>query len=184
MQLNQYAKGEWRNEYQRVGAQVDEDFDAYLKRLMLTQCKQKITMFRHLANQGNPWAMYQLGQAHSKGLGVTQDDAAAQDWYKQAALNEYTDAYLALGALNTDGIAFPPKLTDAFEWYMKAAQQGNAQAQFIVAGQYRNGQGVARDLSQAEAWYKKSAQQNYPNAKTKLVEMVKAGEIKKSRFGW
>lgn len=184
MQLAQYKVGAWRAEYSRISQQIDEDFDALLPTFMRTQCKQKVALFRHLATQDNAWAMYQLGQAYAKGDGVKQDDTAAQDWYKQSALHEYTDAYLALGSLNIDGIAFPPNYAEAFEWYMKAAQQGDATAQFFIGGMYYQGKGITRDVGEAEAWYIKSAAQDHAGAKAKLAAMADAGEINKPFFGW
>lgn len=184
MQLAQYKVGEWRAEYSGISENVDEDFDALLPTFMRTQCKQKITLFRHLATQGNAWGMYQLGQAYAKGDGVTQDDATAQDWYKQSALHEYTAAYLALGSLNIDGIAFPPNYAEAFDWYLKAAQQGDAMAQFLVGKLYYQGKGVARNVDEAEAWLIKSAAQDHAGAKAQLAAMADAGEIKKPFFGW
>lgn len=184
MQLAQYKVGEWRAEYSGISERVDENFDALLPTFMRTQCKQKITLFRHLATQSNAWGMYQLGQAYAKGDGVTQDDATAQDWYKQSALLEYTPAYLALGSLNLDGMAFPPNYAEAFEWYLKAAQQGDATAQFLVGRLYYQGKGVTRNVKEAEAWLIKSAAQDHAGAKAQLATMADAGEIKKPFFGW
>jgi TPR repeat protein len=180
MVLDKYKEGEWRAGYKPVAEKVDAQYAETQARFLKTTCPQKLDLYRHLANKGEAWAMYNMGEAYAKGNGVPQSDDVALTWYMFAAEKENIDAYMALGKLYSDGTAFKPDYPTALDWYTKAATAGNASAQFIVASMYRKGIGTERDVDQAVAWYKKAADQKFEGAKAKLEEMYKAGEAKKS----
>ena len=180
MQLDIYKEGEWRAGYKPIAEKVDAQYSELKERFIKTTCPQKLPLYRHLANKGDAWAMYNLGLVYSKGSGVNQSDDEAMTWFMLAAEKEYLDAYIALGKMYSDGAAFQPELSVAFDWYSKAAMKGHAEAQYIVADMYRKGTGVNKDLSKAVEWYKKAIEQKHDGAKAKLEEMYKAGEAKKS----
>lgn len=184
IELDKYAGGEWRGEFKRVAAKVDLEYAAVLDKFMKTSCRQKPWLYQHLAQEGNAWGMYNLGDCYLKGSCKTQSDDEAMAWFQKAAEKEYVEAYIALGTIYSDGRAFREDFPVAFDWFMKAAAKGDANAQFIVANMYRNGVGVTRDLPQAAAWYGKAAAQNHAEAAAKLEEMYKAGEAKKPKKGF
>ncbi|MDD5059064.1 MAG: tetratricopeptide repeat protein [Sideroxydans sp.] len=181
--LDKYKTGEWRADFKYVAGKVDAGFSDVLNLFMKTSCRQKTDIYRLLAEEGDAWAMYNLGLGYSKGVVLPQDDAQALAWYTKAAEKEYTAAYIALGVMYSDGAAFAEDYPVAFEWFMKAAMKGDASAQFNVAGMYRKGVGVKQDVAQAAEWYKKAADQNHEGAKAKLEEMYKSGEAKKPKSG-
>jgi TPR repeat protein len=180
MALDKYKQGEWRAGYKPIAEKVDAQYDETQARFIKTTCPQKLDLYRHLANKGDAWAMYNLGAIYSKGSGVTQSDDEALTWYMLAAEKGNVDALLALGKMYSDGAAFKPDLATALDWYTKAAVAGDAGAQYTVAGMYRKGLGTTRDTNKAVEWYKKAADQKFEGAKAKLEEMYKAGEAKKS----
>lgn len=182
--LDKYRAGDWRKSYKGAAEDIDERYNEVLGAFLKTTCPQKLALFQHLAAKGETWAMYNLGEAYSKGKGVKQNDRTAIGWYSQAAAGEYAKAYSALGDIYSDGAAFQPDLPTAFEWYLKGAEKGDANAQYIVAGWYRKGTGVTRDLKKAEEWYRKAIGQKHEGAKAKLEEMIKAGEAKKQGGLW
>lgn len=180
MVLDKYKDGEWRAGYKPIAEKVDMQYTETQARFIKTTCPQKLDLYRHLANKGEAWAMYNLGVSYARGNGVPQSDDVALTWYMFAAEKESIDAYMALGKLYSDGTAFKPDYPMALDWYLKAATAGNAGAQFIVASMYRKGLGAERDANKAVEWYKKAADQKFEGAKAKLEEMYKAGEAKKS----
>ena len=61
--------------------------------------KQAIAWFQKAADQGNLWAMRNLGNLYEKGLGVAKDCKTATAWYAKAAVSNHTDAKTLLSAL-------------------------------------------------------------------------------------
>ncbi len=180
MVLDKYKQGEWRSAYKPIAEKVDAQYAETQARFIKTTCPQKLDLYRHLANKGDAWAMYNLGVIYSKGSGVTQSDDEALTWYMFAAEKGNVDAYLALGKMYSDGAAFKPDYTIALDWYTKAATAGDASAQYIVASMYRKGLGTELDSKKAIEWFKKAAAQKYGDAKARLEELYKTGEAKRT----
>lgn len=180
MVLDKYKEGEWRTGYKPIAEKVDVQYTETQARFLKTTCPQKLDLYRHLANKGEAWAMYNIGVAYAKGNGVPQSDDVALTWYMFAAEKENIDAYMALGKLYSDGTAFKPDYTAALDWYTKAATAGDATAQYIVASMYHKGLGTERDAQKAAEWFKKAAAQKYGDAKSRLEELYKSGEAKRT----
>jgi uncharacterized protein len=77
---------------------------------------------------------------YDEGLGVTQDYAAAKDWYEQAAeaddLSARSGTFLAeyaLGVMYEQGHGVAADRATAIAWYQKAAAGGNADAKAALA---------------------------------------------------
>ncbi len=179
MMLDIYKEGAWRVAYKYIADKVDAQYNEIQARFIKTICPQKLNLYRHLANKGEAWAMYNLGTIYAKGSGVTQSDDEALTWYMLAAEKGNLDAYLALGKIYSDGAAFKPDYTMALDWYTKAATSGDASAQYTIANMYRKGLGTERDPKKAVEWFKKAAEQKFEGAKAKLEEMYNAGEAKR-----
>src|SRR5580692_11794527 len=56
-----------------------------------------IQLWRPLADQGNAFAQFNLGNMYRNGQGVRQDYAAAVSWYRKAADQGYIPAQFNLG---------------------------------------------------------------------------------------
>lgn len=179
MVLDTYKQGEWRTAYKPIAEKVDAQYAEIQWRFIKSTCPQKLAFYRHLANKGEAWAMYNLGAIYSAGRGVTQSDDEAMTWFMFAAEKGNVDAYLALAKMYSDGVAFKPDHAVALDWYTKAAIAGNAGAQYTVANMYRKGLGAERDPAKAVEWFKQAAAQKYGDAKAKLEDMYKTGEAKR-----
>lgn len=57
----------------------------------LQSYNEAVSWYRQSADQGNPTAQYQLSLHYRQGLGVTQSDAWAEEWYDKAIQNGYSD---------------------------------------------------------------------------------------------
>jgi len=118
---------------------------------------------RHLADQGDAAAQYNLGLLYAGGLGVPQDNTAAIGWLRKAAEQGLLDAQfsvafsLVLKALTVTGPADPvaaaAEMAEAAKWARRAADQGNAQAQVLLGGIYDDLPGVQHDNLQAYMWF-------------------------------
>ena len=82
-----------------------------------------------LAEQGDAFTQYNLGQMYRKGKGVLQDYKTAVKWYTLAAEQGYADAQSNLGTRYVKGQGVPQDDKTAVKWYTLAADQGNAFAQ-------------------------------------------------------
>ena len=54
-------------------------------------------MFRKSAEQGHADAQFQLAQMYNDGVGVTQNDVLAIDWYRKAAEQGIASAQFLFG---------------------------------------------------------------------------------------
>ncbi|GAB4115292.1 MAG: hypothetical protein Fur0026_00920 [Sideroxydans sp.] len=183
MLLDKYRSGSWRNSHGHLAEKIDTSFDEKLARFETTTCPQKPSLYRHLAKQGNPWAMFRLADSYARGTGLPQNDGEALAWYQQAAEQGYVPAFVALGLMFSDGQAFVPDYAVAYQWFTKAAALGDMQAQYQLGTLLRKGLGVARDPGQAAEWYRKAAAQGHAGAESALSDMYRAGEVKKPFFG-
>lgn len=183
MKLHRYKTGTWRTKYGNIADKIDARFDEKLAYFETTTCPQKTALYRHLASNGNPWAMFRLAASYAKGAGLPQDDGEALAWYQRAAGHGYVQAYVALGLMFSDGLAYVPDYVVASDWFAKAAALGNAEAQYRLGIHMRKGLGVTQNPKLAAEWYRKAAEQGHPEAKAALSDMYRAGEVKKPFFG-
>ena len=126
-----------------------------------------VAEWRGPAEQGDPDAQFNLGQAYKLGRGVTADPKVAQDWYLKAAQQGHTQAQANLGLIlfqNGDRVG-------ALPWIRKAAERGEPRAQYVLGTAMFNGDLVPRDLPRAYAMMTRASAQGLPQATTSLQQM-------------
>lgn len=113
--------------------------------------------FLQEAEQGNGFAMHDLGRMFADGLGRDADVGLAQKWYEkaahwfsQAAAMDHKYAQYSLAGLYRRGRGVEQNDIRAFSLYMSSAEQGNPYASLELAKMYRDGFGTEPDLQQAE----------------------------------
>jgi hypothetical protein len=84
---------------------------------------------------------------------VPEDDAAAADWMKRAALKRFPEAQNNLAMFYAHGKGVPQDDAQAAYWCKRAAWRGLAAAQNNLGGMYEHGRGVPRSFVQAYKWY-------------------------------
>ncbi|MCP4380643.1 MAG: hypothetical protein GY798_04355 [Hyphomicrobiales bacterium] len=144
-----------------TGVAVAESFEDGMAAFDLGDFAEAARIFRLLAEQGNPHALYRLCLIYSAGVnGVPQDDAEAAKWCQSAvaplrllAEQGDADAQNDLGTIYAQGWGVPPDLAEAAKWYGLAAEQGQAQAQGHLGHMYFFGRGVPRDSALSYMWY-------------------------------
>lgn len=100
--------------------QLDQGFEAVKKGDYQTALK----LWKHLADQGDARAQYNLGLMYRNGNGI-QDDVEAAKWYRKAADKGYTMAQFNLGLMYRDGEGVKQNRTVAKEWLGKACDSGD-----------------------------------------------------------
>lgn len=91
------------------------------------------TLWRQLAEIGNPAAQNNLGFMYEKGLGMRANPFVAADWYRAAAEQDDPEAQVNLGVLYVTGLGVPRDLVVAHKWFDQAAQAGSAKARQDLA---------------------------------------------------
>lgn len=129
-----------------------------------------IKLVQPQAERGNPVAQYLMGQLHSRGEGLPQDDELAVEWYSKAAQQGLPEAENELGTALADGRGVETDLRQAADWYRKAADQGLASAQANLGKMYAGGTGVRRNESTAVEWFTKAAEQGLGWAQIYLAD--------------
>lgn len=72
-----------------------------------------LTLFKPLAEQGDPSAQFQLGVMYGNGQGVRRDYAEAEKWYRRAANQGNAQAQNSLGFVYTNGQGVERNYLDA-----------------------------------------------------------------------
>ena len=109
-------------------------------------------ILRRLADKGDAFAQYNLGQLYARGWGVQRDYAEATWWLRKAADQGLAIAQHYLGLAYTDGDGVPQDDAEAARWFRLAADKGYPKAQLHLGLAYADGRGVPRDLINAYMW--------------------------------
>ena len=141
------------------------------------------TVYRVLAEQGNPEAQRELARMYAEGRGVVRDEAEAARWYRRMvegyrAAAERGDASaqnnLAVAYARGDGVL--QNEAEAVRWYRKAAATGNINALNSLAAAYLRGSGVTKNPREAFTCYQQAAQLGDPYAQQSLGRMYATGQ--------
>lgn len=126
------------------------------------------------ADQGNGFAMHDLGRMYLSGFGCEKDEEQAQEWFAKAyhAFIEEEDRavkkdYLQyrIGRLFSFGYGVEQDYTKSAEWYEKAVAEDNPFAAYSLGSLCQRGQGVAQDAAKAFQLYRMAAEHaGKPNA--------------------
>ena len=131
----------------------------------------RIGVWKEKATRGVSWAQWLLALCFEEGIGVRQDDAAAMEWLRKSAEQEWADlqgfaaAQAMLGCRYLDGVGVPANETEAIRWYRKAAEQengGGSLARYYLGRCYEDGRGVPQDTSEAAKLYRQAADNVWP----------------------
>jgi cell division septation protein DedD len=126
-----------------------------------------VTIWRPLAEQGDPDAQFNLGQAYRLGRGVKLDLASAKTWLEKAALQDHVDAEATLGLL----LFGSGNQAEGTRWLKQAAEKGEARAMLIYGTALFNGDGVPQDRILGYAYVSRSSAQGLGPAKATLAQM-------------
>ena len=136
---------------------------------------QAAAWYRKSAEQGHPFAQYNLGALYNNGQGAPQDYAEAARWYRKAADQGNPDGQFSLGLMYRGGSGVQQNFAEAVKWLRKAGDQGHSSAQFWLGFIYDFGEGVQQDYAEAAGWFRKAAEQGDATAQRDLGFLYKDG---------
>ena len=130
---------------------------------------------RDAAANGSVDAQCALAWLYQVGEGVSQDSAAAIDWYIKAAEQGDPKAQCNLGFIYQVGEGVPKDDIQASVWFRMAAEQNCALAQYNLGSMYLCGHGVAQNYSEGHFWHFEAAKQGEVDAQFSLGYLYNYG---------
>jgi hypothetical protein len=106
-------------------AGFDEGNAAYEKQDYATAMNE----WQPLAEQGDAWAQFGIGNMYKEGQGVKQNYTEALKWYRKAAVQGIANASISIAMMYRQGEGVKPDGIKVRYWVGKAAEQGDIQAQ-------------------------------------------------------
>lgn len=131
-------------------APAHADFQAGAAAYARGDYKTAIDEWLPYAANGDPRALFNLGQMYRLGLGADKDLVKAEQYYRRAAEMGHVGAQANLGSMLYDRT--PRQGTEAVAFWRQAARGGDAKSQYLLGVQFFNGEFVTRDYVQAYAW--------------------------------
>ena len=144
--------------------------------------------------QDDPESLFQLGEKHYHGTGVSQDYKEAAYFYRQAAEKGHARAAEQLGYMYRDGLGVERSWSEAQKWFHKwhddaprvdhgsAGPRHNtdcidaAAIEFFLRGEdYYYGHGVGQDYKEAAYFYRQAAEKGHARAAEQLGYMYRDG---------
>lgn len=92
----------------------------------------RIESVREVAQRGDVYSQFRLGQLFYEGKGVGRDDAEAARWFLAAAQQDHAEAQYILASMLEKGAGVKRSDEEAFRWYLQAATQGHERASVIL----------------------------------------------------
>lgn len=138
------------------------------------------------AETGSALAMYDLGRMYEQGLGIEADEAAAQQWYKQALASFQSAAvtvpekrcpylWYRIGKMYAAGQGTEQNFTLAAAHFADAVKYKHMYAAYSLAGLYYRGNGVEQNYETAFQLYNQSARKGNPYAQYEMAKMLRDG---------
>ncbi len=119
------------------------------------------------AQQGDPDALFNMGQAYRLGLGVEADAETAEFYYGRAAKGGHIRAADTYGLM----LAQSGRMKAALPYLDAAAGRGDPRAQYLLGIAHFNGEGVPKDWVRAYALLTLSNAQGLPQAPAIIAKM-------------
>lgn len=123
---------------------------------------------REAAADGQPEALYEIGNRYAEGHGVETDMGKAAEWYRLAAERGLAPAQYRIGNLHEKGQGVTRNVAEAKTWYQLAAQQGNASAMHNLGVLFAMGADGVADNASAARWFLKAAEAGLPDSQVNL----------------
>ncbi len=157
------------------------------------------SLLKKSADSGNTRSMVQLGRLYRNGYeqeGISKNDAAAFQYFQQAANKGNKDGMSGLASAYRRGEGVKENKGEAIRWYIAggriyyacqvdydacvreihvAAENDNFVAQYELGRRYFSGINVDKDNQKAVYWYKQAANNGHSVAQGSLGNMYRTG---------
>src|SRR5271166_1685123 len=140
------------------GAEPDLAYGAFQRGRYLTA----FGLATHRAEAGDMKGMTLLGELYANGLGVPQNDAKADEWYRLAAARGDREAMFALAMFRLRGRAGPRDREASAKLLASAAKLGQPLAAYNLALLYIEGQLFPQDFKRAAELLRVAARAGNP----------------------
>lgn len=135
------------------------------------------------AEQGNAYAMHDMGKIYAQGIGCEADKEKADVWYQKAlAAMHYVEqkkknTYLEyrIGKMYQYGLGTDENLEQAAEWFFKAAVKEHKYALYSLGMLYLQGKGVEQNEETAYSLLFRSYSKGNPYAAYELGKLYETG---------
>lgn len=115
--------------------------------------QEGLKLLQEAAASGDASALFNLGYAHEKGIGVPANGQVADQYYQQASAQDYPKADFYRGQLYQRGELIPKNMDLALQLYELAAQNGYARGYLELGKIYEKGTDVPQDYQKAKNYY-------------------------------
>ncbi|MBP7722231.1 MAG: sel1 repeat family protein [Alphaproteobacteria bacterium] len=115
--------------------------------------QEGLKLLHEAAASGDASALFNLGYAHEKGIGVPANGQVADQYYQQASAQDYPKADFYRGQLYQRGELIPKNMDLALQLYELAAQNGYARGYLELGKIYEKGTDVPQDYQKAKNYY-------------------------------
>ncbi len=125
------------------------------------------TELTKLADKGDQYAQYYLGNKYAQGAEVPQDMTAAKNYWQHAANQGNANSLYNLGMIYFTGKGEPKSFETALGYFQRSAESGNTRAALNAASMLEAGQGTMVNIPEAAKYYKMAAE-SQPHAAYRL----------------
>ncbi|WP_299701822.1 tetratricopeptide repeat protein [uncultured Pontibacter sp.] len=144
-----------------------------------------LPLLKEAAELGNAEAQYNYGVCFQQGVGVSQDEKTANEWFLKSANQGWKDAQFKLAYSYATGRGIAQDSKSAFQWALKCAEQNDPACMFNVVSSYMEGYGTEKNIDSMMVWANRlGALENPENlqlsaqitsARLQLAQMYKTG---------
>lgn len=140
-------------------------------------------LMKEEAENGNAYAMHDMGKIYEKGIFVEADARIAEKWYR-SVLEGFQEleqgkekAYLEyrIGKMYQYGLGTEADEAVAAKWFQMAVKKNHKYAEYALGMFYLQGKGVEQDDETAFRLFQKSHQKGNPYASYELGKLYESG---------
>ena len=147
------------------------------KRYPLELRDQWVERLEQMAEQGDTYAQFAMGQLCRDGPLLIPDSQKAKRWLTLAAEHGMPEAQYALGKLLLSEDTEVHDLDEGLQWLRRAAQKGNTYAAYRLGKEYLTGEHTPKSTETAVGCFRSSAEQGNPFAQYMLGKLCLDGKV-------
>ena len=145
-----YCVTNCRTKYEQIKAEIGKDYDCPICRTPPAKTpKEDFDRCMSHAKIGRGWALERVGQYYYQGIGVSQSDTKAFEFYSLAAEKGEVSAQHWVGIMYEKGKGVKQSYEKSFHFYSQAAEQGLPNALYNLALCYLIGSGIEKSMENA-----------------------------------
>ena len=137
---------------------------------------QWVERLEQMAEQGDTYAQFAMGQLCRDGPLLIPDSQKAKRWFTLAAEQGMPEAQYALGNLLLSGDLEVNDVDKGLRWLRQAAQNSNTYAEYRLGKEYLTGEHAPKSTKKAVHWFHLSAKRGNPFAQYMLGKLYLEGK--------